>query len=183
VCPSKRSVTVPARSVASTVCERPLARLRRCVDTGSLLRRLQLQTVGVLIVVVGAAVSAQEYPIFSAAQLETAMKTIGLAFGLTKRALAKGDFDDAKDLLPRSREQLAASITFWRHTNKDDAVMMVRTALRTIDDLDAMLSTDPVDSTAVNLGMKQVDAACASCHAVYREQDPVTKAYRLKVGS
>ena len=54
-----------------------------------------------------------------------------------------------------------------------------------MDGLDAALSVDndKIDPTAVNTSAKQVDAACQACHTVYREQDPATKAYRLKPGS
>lgn len=52
-----------------------------------------------------------------------------------------------------------------------------------MDELDAALSADPIDPTAVSALAKQVNASCEACHAIYREQDPTTKAYRLKPGA
>jgi hypothetical protein len=39
-----------------------------------------------------------------------------------------------------------------------------------------------VDPARVSAVAKQAGAACQTCHGVYREQDPGTKGYRLKVG-
>jgi len=52
-----------------------------------------------------------------------------------------------------------------------------------MDDLDVALSAEQIDPAAVAAGVKQVGAACAACHEMYREQDPVTKAYKLKTGT
>ena len=152
-------------------------------------------TVGALITlvsVVGAAVMAhqQEPDIYSPQQLssspeefDAAMKATGLAFELVQRALKKNDVGDAKDFLSRSRELLTTTIVFWRQRKEDDAVKMLRTALKAMDDLDASLSAGSDDTTVRNLGVTRVAAACEACHEVYREQDPATKDYRLKAGS
>jgi len=135
-------------------------------------------------VVAGSVATAQKpYPIFTTENFVEAMKTVGLAFGLVNTSLAKNDFENAKDFLARSRDQLATTITFWRDRKKDDAVKMLRDTLSKMDDLDAAMSGEQIDSAAVNALAKQVDAACQACHAVYRDQDPATKAYRLKPGS
>ena len=52
-----------------------------------------------------------------------------------------------------------------------------------MDDLDAALSVNSIDSVAVNTLVAEIGAACQACHMVYRDQDPVTKEYRLKPGS
>ena len=49
--------------------------------------------------------------------------------------------------------------------------------------LDAVLSAETIDPAAVTALAGKVDIACQACHAVYREQDPVTNEYRLKPGS
>lgn len=137
-----------------------------------------------LVVVAGFTATAQkQYPIFTPDHLDSAMKTVGLAFGLVNASLAKNDFENSKDYLSRSRDQLATTITFWRDNKKDDAIKMLRDTVMKMDDLDAALSAEKIDPTAVNTLAKQVDAACEACHAIYREQDPATKAYRLKPGS
>ena len=130
-----------------------------------------------------AATTAQKpYPIFTVDQFQIAMKTVGLAFGLVNSSLASNDVASSKDYLARSRDQLATTIVFWRDRKRDDAIKMLRDAVSRMDDLDVALSTEPVDPAAVTALAKQVGAACESCHAVYREQDPATKAYRLKPG-
>ncbi len=135
-------------------------------------------------VVAGSVATAQKpYPIFTTENFVEAMKTVGQAFGLVNTSLAKNDFEKSKDFLARSRDQLATTITFWRDRKKDDAVKMLRDTLSKMDDLDAAMSGEQIDSAAVNALAKQVDAACQACHAVYRDQDPATKAYRLKPGS
>ena len=60
---------------------------------------------------------------------------------------------------------------------------MVRNAVTRMDDLDVALSAEKIDPATVTARVKDVGAACQACHAIYREQDPVTKTYRLKAGT
>jgi hypothetical protein len=122
----------------------------------------------------------QQYPIFTTDHLNEAMRTVGLAFGLTTTSIAKNDYVLAKDYLARARDQLATTITFWRDRKKDDAVAVLRENVKLMDALDAAMSAESVDASAVAALNKQVNASCAACHAKYREQDPTTKAYRVK---
>ena len=120
------------------------------------------------------------YPIFTADHLHDAMKTAGLAFELTDASVGKNDFENAKDYLIRARDWLAPTITFWRDRKADDAVTMLRDTLAKLDALDAALSAQSVDRAAASGLVKQAAASCEACHAKYREQDPSTKAYRVK---
>lgn len=132
-------------------------------------------------VVAASLVTAQTvYPVFTAGDFVRTMKVAGQNFAAVRAELAKGDFEAAKPQLIRSREQLARTITFWRHQKRADAVQLLRDAVRKMDDLDAALSAPTIDPAAVTAVAKQVDIACEACHAVYREQDPTTKAFRLK---
>jgi cytochrome c556 len=133
----------------------------------------------------GALAAAQEkpYPIFTSEHFVSAMKTVGQAFAAVNASIGRNEFDDSKAYLVISRDRLATTITFWRDRKKDDAVRMLRDAVTKMDDLDVALSAEQIDPAAVAAGVKQVGAACAACHAMYREQDPVTKAYRLKKGT
>ena len=123
-----------------------------------------------------------QYPIYTADHLNEAMKTVGLAFGLAEHAIAKNDVENAKDYLIRARDQLGPSITFWRDRKLDDAVTMLRDTVKKMDALDAAMSAETVDARAVAGLATQVAASCETCHAKYREQDPATKAYRVKSG-
>jgi len=134
-------------------------------------------------VVAGAAATAQKpYPIFTTESFQTAMKTVGLAFGLVNSSLTSSDVASSKDYLARSRDQLSTTIVFWRDRKKDDAVKMLRDTVSKMDELDVVLSAESVDLSAAAALAKQVNAGCESCHAIYREQDPTTKEYRLKPG-
>ena len=142
------------------------------------MRALALVT-GVL--TAGLVVAAQ--PLFSEDDLDNAMKGVGRQFDLINRMIAASDFQEAKVRVTRAREQLAPTISFWRNHDRDDAIAMVRTATRNLDDLDAALSELTVDPTAVATAADAVGTACEACHQVYREEDPGSDAFRLKPGA
>jgi hypothetical protein len=123
------------------------------------------------------------YPILPIEEFVRMMKSVGANWEGTTASIAKRDFSETKRRLTRSREQLAVTITFWRDHKKDDAVRMLRTVLARMDELDAVLSADTVDAGAASALAGQVNGACETCHAAYRDQDPVTKAYRVKPGA
>ncbi len=133
----------------------------------------------------GAEAAAQDkpYPIFTAEHFVAAMKTVGQAFAAVTTSIGRNEFEDSKSYLIISRDRLATTITFWRDRKKDDAIKILRDTLNTMDDLDVALSADTIAAAAVAARVKQVDAACQACHAIYREQDPVTKVYRMKTGT
>ena len=143
--------------------------------------RVVLPAVVMLVVIAGSQATAQKrpYPIFTLDHLDSTMKLVGRNFAGANASLAGHDIETAKARFTRTREQLAISITFWRHQEKDDAIRMLRDTIVTLDELDTALAGD-VDATAARALASEVDAACESCHAAYREQDPTTKAYRLK---
>ncbi len=120
--------------------------------------------------------------IFTPDDLDKAMKTVGRAFGLVSSLIASKDFDNAKLQVTRSRAELARTVSFWKSKGKEDGVKMLREAVARLDDLDSALSETTIDASAVAAAAKQVDAACEACHAVYRERDPTTNAFRLKRG-
>jgi hypothetical protein len=133
----------------------------------------------------GAPAAAQEkaYPIFTAEHFVSAMKTVGQAFVAAKASIGRREFEDSKSYLVISRDRLATTITFWRDRKKADAIKMLRDTVTKMDDLDVALSAEKIDPAAVAARVEQVGAACQACHAIYREQDPVTKAYKLKKGT
>ncbi len=122
-----------------------------------------------------------DYPLFTADNLDEAMKGVGRQFSLLTRMVEASDFEEAKVRVTRAREQLAPTIVFWRKNAREDAIGMVRTATRSLDELDAQLSEVTVDPAAVGEALAAVDAACQACHATYREPDPAAaEAFRLK---
>jgi hypothetical protein len=139
---------------------------------------------GLALILGGGAALAQEqapkYPVFTAEHLDEAMKTIGLAFTLTRSAIDKNSPENAKDYLVRARDQLATTITYWRDRRNDDAIATLRETLKKMDALDAAMSAETVDVNAAATLAGSVGQSCEACHAKYREQDPATKAYRVK---
>jgi cytochrome c556 len=123
------------------------------------------------------------YRNYTQEKFEENMQAAGRNYAAVASFLANSDYESAKAQLTRAREQLAITITFWRDRQRDDAVGMLRSALAGMDALDTVLSASPVDPAAVRSASQKVNAACSACHGIYREQDPVTKAYRLKPGT
>ena len=118
--------------------------------------------------------------LFSVDDLDKAMKAVGRNVALANTAIVSKDFEGAKVRVARAREQLSPTVSFWTNEKKADAVKLVRAATAKLDALDRVLSTNPVDASAVAGAATELDAACQACHAVYREQDPATKTFRLK---
>lgn len=168
---SNSSATVPGRSIDSRASKalRPLLVWPLVLSVGVAIARAQTA-----------------YPLFTQDDFARLMKSVGANWGGTSASIAKGDFDEAKARLTRSREQLAVTITFWRDNQKTDAVKMLRDTLARLDELDGALSVEqPAEALGASAArvVDQVDRACEACHEVYRDRDPVTQAYRLKPGS
>ena len=135
-----------------------------------------------VLAVVATASAQTKYPIFTPTNFVDTMKTVGVNFSAVNSAIANKDFPTAKAQLIRSRERLALTITFWRDRKKDNEIKILRDALTKMDDLDTLLSANPVDGAAAGAAVKQIGANCQACHAANREQDPSTHAYRFKPG-
>ena len=157
----------------------------RRAATGRGVGRLAGLLVAIGIAASGAEAAAQEkpYPIFTAEHFVAAMKTVGQAFAAVTASIGRSEFEDSKSYLAISRDRLATTITFWRDRKKNDAIKMLRDTVSEMDDLDVALSADKIDPAAVAARVKEVGAACQACHAIYREQDPVTKVYKMKAGT
>ena len=140
----------------------------------------------VLVVALAAAVGAAQknpYRNYNQEKFVDNMQTAARNYGAVTQFIGKNDYESAKAQLTRAREQLAITMQFWRDKNKSDAVAMLREALNSMDNLDVALSAEKIDPAALTAASQRVGRACGACHAVYREQDPATKAYRIKPGS
>ena len=142
-----------------------------------------LFALAVLIADTAAAQKKNPYRNYTEEKFVENMQAAGRNYAAVTTLIGGSDYESAKAQLTRAREQLAITITFWRDRQKDDAVKMLREALDGMDGLDTVLSASPVDPAAMKAASARVNTACSACHAVYREQDPATKAYRLKPGS
>ena len=137
----------------------------------------------VAVAAVSSARAQTEYPIFTHDHFEGMMKTLGPNLAGVNASLADDDLDTAKARLVLVRQQLATTITFWRDRERDDAIAFLRATIGKVDALDDALSEETVDPAAVSATSAEIGAACETCHAVYREQDPTSGEYRLKPGS
>ena len=131
----------------------------------------------------GASAQKNPYRNYTEAKFVENMQTAGRNYAAVTDLLAKREYEPAKAQLTRAREQLAITITFWRDRKKDDAVKLLRDALRAMDDLDVTLSAEPLQPPNISAASNRVAAACEACHARHRDQDPATKAYRIKPDS
>lgn len=120
-------------------------------------------------------------PVFTPEDLERAMKAVGRYIELTHSAIGAGDFETAKTRVARMRNQLSPTVAFWRNNKEADGVKLLRDAIAALDELDVSLSSESMNRAAVGAAAKKVDAACQRCHAVYREQDPKTKTFAVKL--
>lgn len=166
------------------MCQWPLVNARRDVRSDPR-KRVSLSILAASLVVAGASIGfaqTRQYPVFTPDHLNSAMKTVGLASNLVSHSIEKQDPELAKDYLARARDQLATTITFWRDRKVEEAIALLRDTLKKMDALDTAMSVDKdkVDMRAVLELSKQVSAACEACHARYREQDAVSKEYRVK---
>jgi len=139
----------------------------------------------IVVVASGSGAIAQKNPYrnYTEQKFVENMQTAGRNYAAVTDLLAKSEYQPAKAQLTRAREQLAITVTFWRDKKKDDAVKLLRDALRVMDDLDSALSGEPVQPSAISAASQRLSAACQACHALYRDQDPATKSYRVKPGS
>ncbi len=135
-----------------------------------------------VVVAAAAATSAQKNPYrnYTEEKFVQNMQSADRNYTAVKSLIAKNDYEAAKAQLTRAREQMAITITFWRDAHQDDAVEMLRKALTGMDDLDIALGAERVDGSAIAAVSERIAAACQACHAAYREQDPSTKAYRVR---
>jgi cytochrome c556 len=130
----------------------------------------------------GIAVSGQKNPYrnYTEEKFVQNMQSADRNYSAVKSLIAKNDYESAKAQLTRAREQMANTVTFWRDAKRDDAVAMLRKALIGMDDLDIALGAEKVDPAAIAAASEHIGAACQACHVAYREQDPSTKAYRVR---
>lgn len=112
---------------------------------------------------------------------DKAMKAIGAAFGATNKAIQSGAMADAKIQLAPALSLMTAVQAFWMEKVKYEPAALARDALTKMQALDKALAG--TDTAAVAAAVKEVGGACGACHAKYREQDPVTKAFSIKAGT
>ena len=142
--------------------------------------RFRLYVAAGLVVVTGSILVAQK--VTTPKELDKARKKVQPAMQAAQKALKSEAFADVKPQLATIRQVMLDSREFWVLHKKDDAIKANQDVVAKLDAVDKLLSATPVDPAAVVVGMKEMGAACLSCHKVYRDKDSENN-YILKPGS
>ena len=109
------------------------------------------------------------------------MRSTAEAFGGVTNAIAAGGVADARARLATAREGFIKLEGFWAEKKRDDAVGIVKGALTQLDEFEKLLSAQTVSRSATLGPTRRIQAACASCHALYRDGNNET-GFRFKPG-
>jgi cytochrome c556 len=118
---------------------------------------------------VGAVVSAEKAK--TAEDLQRAMKKIGPTQQAVNKSIQAMAYPDAKKQLATMKADVVDAENFWVVKKKDDAVKLSHDTVAKIDALDKLLDAKPADQAAITTAYREVGAACASCHRIYRSTD------------
>jgi cytochrome c556 len=130
-------------------------------------------------VVVGAQAGAK---VSTPEELDKVMKKTQQSMQAAQKSMRSGDYAGATTQLAAVREAVEESQTFWVVHKKDDAVKMNKDVLAKLDALMPIVSAATVDGGQADAALKEVGAACRSCHQEYRQRDADNN-FILKPGS
>jgi hypothetical protein len=99
------------------------------------------------------------------AALEKAMKSVGPAFGATRKAIEADDMAAAKAGAETLSKAFVEAEGFFKSHDKADGVEWSQGAKKAADAIAMAASADAAKAPAGELGK-----FCAGCHAVYREK-------------
>jgi hypothetical protein len=127
----------------------------------------------------GASTGAQAAARVTPEQLDAAMKTVNASNAALGTKLMSGDLPGAAKDAQTLATTFADVERFFAQANKQDAVMLARTARMGASDAAAAATAGDAMKAASARG--NMGATCKQCHGVYREGDAQT-GYRLKAG-
>jgi cytochrome c556 len=131
--------------------------------------------------VLGGAALAAQGKVTTAEELDKVMKKAS-AFRQVDKAVQSNNPADAKAQLAVVKAAVLESQAFWVTHKKDDAVKMNKESLAKLDELEKVLSSEPLDVAKATAAFKQAGGACRSCHQQYRIEDDQNQDH-LKPGS
>jgi hypothetical protein len=137
--------------------------------------------VATLMVGWSAAAGVAQTKVTTAEEYGKVMKTTAQALGGVTNTISAGLFAEARGPLATVRGGLVTLEGFWADKKRDDAVGIVKDALAHVDTLDKQLAAETPSRSDTLTVAKQIQGACASCHAVYREGD-TQAGFRFKAG-
>src|SRR5262245_61280169 len=99
--------------------------------------------------------------VFTPAELDKAMKTVGTAFDLSAQSVSSGAYPTAKVQLLAARQVLMTTKSFWLEKQQRVALDLLSDTVTSMDALDTTLSSSPVESAAAVSGVKNTLTACS----------------------
>jgi cytochrome c556 len=115
-------------------------------------------------------------------ELDKVMKKNQPAMQALQKAMGSDNYAEVKTQLAAVRQTVLDSQTFWIEHKRDDALKFNKDTLGKIDAFEKLVSAESVDKPAATAALKEVGAACRSCHEVYRTRD-ADNDFILKPGS
>src|SRR4029079_13913305 len=109
-------------------------------------------------------------------------KKAGPAMQATQKAVGAGTYADVKSQIATVKQAVLDSQSFWVEHKRDDALKFNKDTLAKIEASEKLASAPTVDAAATAASLKEVGAACRSCHQVYRATDADNN-FILKPGS
>ena len=114
-------------------------------------------------------------------ELDKTMKKVQTANQAALKAIKSSAYPDAVKHLQTVKQAMVDSQEFWVQHKKDDALKANKDVIAKLDAAEKVLTGTPDPNTAV-LAIKEVGAACRTCHENYRVRDADNN-WVLKPGS
>ena len=115
-------------------------------------------------------------------ELDKAMKKAQPALGAANKAANSGQFAEATKQLAIIKQVITDTREFWVHHKKDDALKANKDTMAKIEAAEALLNGPTPDGPKAVAAVKEIGAACRSCHENYRVRDADNN-WVLKPGS
>ena len=124
--------------------------------------------------------SAQTMKIGNVDEYGKAMEALFFDFASANFSIVALAPADAQKLVASTGSKMLAVEAFWVERKKDGPAKIARTAIEKLDAYEKAIAGG--DRNAMAAAVKEVGAQCGACHQQTRDQDPVTKEYRIKPG-
>jgi cytochrome c556 len=115
-------------------------------------------------------------------ELDKTMKKVGPASQSLGKAVNSGAWADVRTALATMKQGVTDAENFWIINKREDAQKFTKEVLAKIEAAEKVVATDPVDTAAATVAIKEISPTCRQCHMVYRSQD-ANQNYILKPGS
>lgn len=135
-----------------------------------------------LAVVLTGSIAFAQQKVTTPEELDKAMKKLQPAMQAAGKAVGAKAFDEAAKQLAVVKDVMNDSREFWVVHKKEDALKSNKETIEKIDAALAILKGPSPDPAAATASIKEVGAACRTCHEPYRVRDADNN-WVLKPGS